>query len=277
MTDTKLVSDHYTHGGLLEAIRSTLEGLGISQEAVTVEDLAPLEEFHIGGRTASEGFLDQLRLCADDHVLDAGCGLGGTGRFVAHRYGSRITGIDLTDEYIQTGRALCDWVGLGRRVTLDQGSATATPYPSATFDKAYLMHVGMNIADKRLLMSELYRVLKPGALLGIYDVMRIGAGELSFPVPWASTAATSAVGTPDDYKTALRSAGFEIVAERNRREFALQSFARLQAVPGAAQAPPPLGTHILMGDTAAVKVRNVAENLAAGRVAPIELIARKES
>ena len=98
------VSRHYTHGSLTDAIRDGLASLGKAPGTVTVDDLAPVDEFHIGGRKASEDFLDQLGFRADKHVLDVGCGLGGAARFVASRYGSRVTGIDLTSEYVETGK-----------------------------------------------------------------------------------------------------------------------------------------------------------------------------
>ena len=277
MSDVDIVSNHYTHGSLLDAIRAGVEALGKSPDTVSVHDLGPVEEFHIGGRAATESFLDQLDLSSDHHVLDVGCGLGGASRFVAQQYGSRVTGIDLTQEYIETGRVLCSWVGLEHRIALDQGTATAMSYPDGTFDKAYMMHVGMNIADKQLLASELHRVLRPGGYLGIYDVMRAGDGDLTFPVPWAATAEASVVASPEEYKTALRAVGFQITAERNRRDFALDFFARLQASAIAAKGPPPLGLHILMGETAPMKVKNMIENISENRLAPVELIAEKSA
>ena len=275
MSDERVISNHYTHGSLLNSIRTGVDRLGKSLDTIRIEDLGPVEEFHIGGREASESFLDQLQLSSEDHVLDVGCGLGGTSRFVAYRYGSRVTGIDLTYEYIETGRIMCSWVGLERNVTLEQGCATALSYLADTFDKAYLIHVGMNISDKQTLASELYRVLKTGGRLGIYDVMRVGEGELIFPVPWANTAETSAVASPDEYKNALEMLGFRIVAERSRRDFALNFFARLQAKNEAANGPPPLGLHILMGETAPLKIKNMIENISTGRIAPVEIIAEK--
>ena len=277
MSDANLVSKHYTHGRLLDTIRTGVEALGKSPDTVSVEDLGPVDEFHIGGRVATESFLDQLGLRTEDHVLDVGCGLGGASRFVAQRYGCRVTGIDLTREYIETGRVLCSWVGLEDRIALDQGDATALSYSDGAFDKAYMMHVGMNIADKQRLIAELHRVIRPGGCLGIYDVMRIGNGDLTLPVPWAASADANAVASPDEYKDTLKAAGFQLLAERNRREFAVEFFARLQANAATAQGPPPLGLHILMGETAPVKVKNMIENISENRVAPVELIAEKLS
>jgi len=275
MADPTTVAAHYTHGGLLDAIRAGVEKLGKTPESVTVDDLAAVDEFHIGGRQASADFLGQLHLTADDQVLDIGCGLGGPARFVASQYRSRVTGIDLTNEYVETGNALCTWVGLGDRIALHQGSALSMPFANGEFTGGYMLHVGMNIEDKIRLCAEVYRVLQPGALFGIYDVMRIGDGDLVYPVPWATTAETSFVARPEQYRQALLAAGFTVLAERNRLEFAIAFFEQLRARTSAASGPPPLGLHILMGSSAAPKVQNMIANVAGGRLAPVELIARK--
>jgi SAM-dependent methyltransferase len=107
MTTQQDISTHYTHGNLIAAIRSGIESLGKTVNSVTVDDLAPVDEFHTGGRQASEHFLGQLDLTPEKHILDVGCGLGGPARFAASRYQCRVDGIDLTPEYIETGRVLC--------------------------------------------------------------------------------------------------------------------------------------------------------------------------
>jgi SAM-dependent methyltransferase len=269
------VSAHYTHGNLVAAIRAGVQSLGKTTDRITVDDLAPVDEFHVGGRQASEEFLGQLDLTPEKHILDVGCGLGGPARFVADRYKCHVSGIDLTPEYVETARVLCGWVGLTDLISLHQGSALATPFADRAFDGAYMLHVGMNIPDKAKLCSEVSRVLRPGALFGIYDIMRIGEGELTYPVPWATTAATSAVAEPGQYRAALLAAGFEVTAERNRRDFALAFFEQLRARTAAVGGPPPLGLHILMGKNAPDKIQNMMQNISNGRIAPVELIARK--
>jgi SAM-dependent methyltransferase len=149
------------------------------------------------------------------------------------------------------------------------------PFADRAFDRAYMLHVGMNIDDKPKLCSEVSRVLRSGSLFGIYDVMRIGDGELTYPVPWATTAASSALATPAQYREALQAAGFSVIAERNRRDFALAFFDQLRARTAAAGGPPPLGLHILMGRNTPDKVQNMIQNISNGRIAPVELIARK--
>ena len=275
MTDVAAVTDHYTHGSLVDAIRGGIEKLGKTTESVDVDDLGPVDEFHIGGRVATESFLDQLDINPGHHVLDVGCGLGGGSRFAANKYDCRVTGIDLTDEYVDTGNQLCSWVGLNDQIHLEVGDATALPHADNSFDRAYMLHVGMNIPDKESLAAEIYRVVRPGARVGIYDVMLVGSGDLVFPVPWASSPTESAVAESMTYISALEKAGFNIVSQRDRREFALDFFEQLQKKAVSTEGPPPLGLHILMGDTAPIKVRNMIDNISRNIIAPIELIAEK--
>ena len=273
MPDRRAVATHYARDTLLDSIEAGMVKLGLNRDSVSVEDLGPVDEFHIGGRIATERFLNDIALGATDHVLDIGCGLGGAGRFAAQQYGCRVTGIDLTDEYIDAGRKLCEWVGLQEQVCLEQGDATATPFSDDKFDKAYMLHVGMNIADKVALFFEIRRVLRAGGTFGIYDIMRVGQGELSYPVPWATMADGSALGSLEEYKQALQLAGFTVTAERSRRDFALDYFERMQAGMAAAGGPPPLGLHILMGKEAPAKLGNMIQGISQDRIAPIEIVA----
>jgi hypothetical protein len=138
-----------------------------------------------------------------------------------------------------------------------------------------MLHVGMNIEHKAALTVEINRVLKPGGYLGIFDVMRIGDGDLDFPLPWSSLPETSVVGTPDEYKKSLAGTGFKLIAERNRRDFAMAFFADLRTRMADSKGPPPLGLHILMGEKTSEKISNVVAQLSKNCIAPIELIAEK--
>jgi ubiquinone/menaquinone biosynthesis C-methylase UbiE len=275
MPNDKAVSDHYQHGHLLQAIEAGLAALGKSRDNVTVEDLGPVDEFHVGGRVATDHFLSQLKFSVEDHVLDVGCGLGGASRFVATEYESQVTGIDLTQEYVDTGNELSAWVGLGDKISLQQGSALEMPFANDSFSGAYMLHVGMNIADKAKLFAEVFRTLRPGSLFGVYDVMRQDDGDLAYPLPWARDERTSSLATPDEYVEILSNAGFEVVSRTSRREFALEFFRRQRALIRENGGPPPLGVHVLMQQNSEERVKNMVANLKRGSVAPAEIVARK--
>ena len=162
MSYEQQVSAHYQHGSLVQAIEAALMKLGKSNNTVTIEDLAAVDEFHIGGRQATDHLIEQLNFGDDYHVIDVGCGLGGASRYVASRFCNLVTGIDLTTEYIETGKLLTEWVKLNNRVRLEQGSAISMPFDSDVFDGGFMLHVGMNIEDKVALFAEVYRVLKTG-------------------------------------------------------------------------------------------------------------------
>ncbi len=275
MVDNNAVIDHYNKGDLLAVIKNALAAAGKSLDAVSADDLAPVDEFHIGGRQASVDFIGQLGLGPGDHLLDVGCGIGGPARFAAAAYGCRVTGLDITPAFIQAGRELNGWVGMSDQVRLEPGSALDMPFDGGRFDAVMMLHVGMNIADKAGLFAQAARVVKPGGLFGVYDVMRLGEGALDFPVPWAAGPETSALAAPADYRAAFSAAGFDIIAERDRHGFAVDFFVAMQKKSAAAGGPPPLGVHLLFGEQRAEIMGNMIGNLKAGRMGPVEMIGRR--
>lgn len=275
MDYSKEVSGHYHHGNLLSAIKAGLEKQGIQPQNASVENLGPVDEFHIGGRQASVHFLDLIEITPQRNILDIGCGLGGSARFAAKQYGAQITGIDLTAEYVETGQVLCDWVGLSDQVTLHHGSALSLPFADTSFGGAFMMHVGMNIPDKKALFAEVARVLKPGAKFGIYDIMKSNDEDLVYPIPWATTFETSWLSEPEEYRQALEANGFHVTIQNDRRDFAMDFFKKMKAASEASNGPPPLGLHVLMQQSTAEKIPNMVANLMAGRISPVEMIATK--
>jgi ubiquinone/menaquinone biosynthesis C-methylase UbiE len=267
------VAGHYSNSDLERAILDALIASGKDVMRLEPADLAPVDEFHTAGRRATIELAEQLDFRPDMHLLDIGCGIGGASRYFAEARGCRVTGIDLTDDYVRTAASLSRRVGLASKVTYRTASALALPFEAGSFDGAYLLHVGMNIQDKPRLFAEARRVLKRGATFAIFDVMRTGAGSLRFPLHWAATPQTSFVAGPAEYGAGLDAAGFDVVRERNRREFARQFFREL-AERTARDGVPPLGIHLLMKTEVAQKLDNYVSNLEAGLIAPVELICR---
>ncbi|MCW5738232.1 MAG: class I SAM-dependent methyltransferase [Enhydrobacter sp.] len=263
------VSQHYTHGGLEAALLDALQRAGKDLDALTYADLAVVDEFHIGGRPATRALGEQIDLPAGTRVLDIGCGIGGPARFFAAERGWKVDGVDLTAEYVDVAQALSRRVGMADAVTFRQASATALPFSDATFDGAYMLHVGMNIADKKAVFAEVRRVLRPGGIFGIYDAMRESDGTFAYPVPWSSEPATNHIDRPDAYRSALAAAGFSVIRERNRRDFALQAMQQRTVEAGK-----PIGLPVVMGAAAAQKLANMRTMIEGGVFAPYEIIAR---
>ncbi len=268
------IVEHYGAGELLAAIEAGIHALGKTTSTVTVEDLGPVDEFHVGGRAATTALCDRLGVGPDSEVLDIGCGIGGTARHLATTTGCRVIGVDLVPGYIEVARELTDWTGLADRISYEVGSALDLPIAADALDAATLIHVGMNIEDKQQLFGEAHRVLRPDGTLGVYDLMRVGDGDIGFPVPWASDSSTSFVAEVDAYEAALTAAGFEILETRNRREFALEFFAALSERTAEVGGPAPLGLHVIIGSAAADKLGNLIEAITGGTLAPVEITCR---
>jgi ubiquinone/menaquinone biosynthesis C-methylase UbiE len=275
MTNIAAVAAHYSIGDILGRIEAGLKKTGSNVASVTVDELSLVDEFHIGGRGATEHFFPQLEFESGKSVLDIGCGIGGGARFAAAKYDVKVEGVDLTDSYIEAGKVLNKWVGMEDQVSLQIGDAMSLSYSDESFDGAFTMHVCMNIEDKVSVFEEAFRVLKPGSVFGVYDVTKYSDGDCVFPLPWASDETTSFLATSDQYVQALESAGFIVESVVDRHEFAVEFFEAVKAKMADADGPPPLGIHVLMGADASTKVKNLTSNLLRGVVAPFEIIARK--
>jgi SAM-dependent methyltransferase len=268
------VAQHYAQHDLERKILDALVAAGKDLNRLTSSDLAPVDDNHTGGRQATAEFAAQIGFAPEMHILDVGCGIGGTARFFAEHYGCRVTGIDITEDFVHTAEALAKRVGLSERVTYRRASALALPFENQTFDGAYMMHVGMNIEDKPALFTEVRRVLKEGAAFGVYDVVLTGNGELGFPLPCALTPETAFIVGVADYRRALDAAGFQIEKERDRLDVA-RAFFRLEMARAAeGGGPPPLGIHILLKQEAPRIFANVVSLFERGVLAPVELFCR---
>lgn len=264
------VVSHYSHGELLAAILRGLTAMGKPTDPIDSDDLAAGDEFHIGGREATSALFDQVDWRPGMHVLDVGSGIGGPARYLARHRHARVTGVDLTPEFVEVARELTRRCGLANKVDFQLGNALQLPIPDSAIDAACLVHVGMNVEDKARLFAEVRRVLRPGSWFAIYDVMQVGTGQLDYPVLWARDADASFVSEPQTYRNLLTQAGFRVKRERDCREFSIQFFARLRA--SWADGPPPLSPHIVIGPDFAAKITNVVDAMRRELLAPTEII-----
>jgi ubiquinone/menaquinone biosynthesis C-methylase UbiE len=273
MSTEGTVAKHYGRGQLEEAILAAVARESKNPESLTAVDLAAVDEFHVGGLEAPQELAKNMELRAGMRLLDVGSGIGGPARYFAREHGCKVTGVDLTEEFVLVAESLTRRTKLDGLAEFRQGSALQLPFEAGTFDGAYMIHVGMNIADKGGIFREVRRVLKPAGLFTVFDIVRAGEGAIRYPVPWASGEESSFVGRRKDYRDALQNAGFEIAQERGRVAFGIEFTERVIARM-AQGGPPALGLHLLMGEKTPIMIRNVLTMMKEGVLEPVEFYAR---
>ena len=262
---------HYTRGDLAERILDALAAEGKDLERLSIDDLAPYDEFHIRGREATAELVRWAGLARDMRVLDVGCGLGGPSRYLAAVVGCEVVGIDLTPEYVAAATLFAARLGLSGRVSYREADALALPFGRETFDIAWSQHAAMNIADKPALYGEMFRVLRPGGKVALYDVCRGPGEEPAYPVPWAAERAISFLISPLELRDALEAAGFRIGYFHDATGEVLRSRA---GASGKAEPRPP-GVRLAMGEDWQTKIANLRLNLEQRRAAVVQVVAQR--
>ena len=255
------VRDHYRATGLMERLKAALAPLGPDDQPLTPQQLGALDQFHTRGLAATAELAALAGISADLSVLDVGSGVGGPARFLAAAYGCRVTGVDLSESFIDAARYLTERTGQSGQVSFQAANALALPFADGGFDVALLQHVAMNLADRPRLYQEIRRVLRLGGRLATFDIVLTG-GEPHYPVPWARTPATSFLLTGAATREAIETAGFRALAWQDDTQAARAWFAQLRA----SGPPPSPNLGVVMGPDAPERAANLGRSLMDGRL-----------
>lgn len=276
MTGTRQsVERFYAVPDILESILEALATMGTDSENLVPSDLAPVDEFHIRGRKATVELADSANIIPGSHILDVGCGLGGSARYLASKFKCHVTGIDLIKEYVEIATVLAKKVGLDKMVIFQPACALRMPFVPHTFDAVWTEHAQMNISDKSGFYSEIGRVLKPGGQLIFHDVFLGIGGEPHYPVPWADDSAISFLSEPTSLRQVIEDTGFRIIDWEDKSQSSLKWFrTAINKYPKKSR-PFPLGIHLLLGETCHIKFENIFRNLQEKRIVVIQAVAEK--
>ncbi|HEV2348129.1 MAG TPA: methyltransferase domain-containing protein [Actinocrinis sp.] len=265
-TDSPSSSNVYATGGTRERIENGLAEAGLNLDELTADQLSPIEHFHVSGPLATMALIDPLNIKAEDRVLDAGTGIGGTARYVANKFGAHVTAVDLTAEYVAAAQWLNELVGLDELIDVSEADVTDLPFEDGSFDLVVSQHVQMNIADKAKLYAETARVLAPGGRLAIWDVVAGSVEPLLFPVPWANNPEESHLAGVDELREILEAAGFEVDVWNDQTKSNAEFMRALLAAP-----PSPLGLHLFVPNVTE-KIVSVVESLEQDRARLIQAV-----
>jgi SAM-dependent methyltransferase len=210
-SDARAIEAYWRRDDVAEAILAALRARGADLDALTVAVLAPVDQFHGGGKPATDRLASLADPAPGTRVLDVGGGFGGPARTLAVERGCRVTSLDLTPSFVRAARMLTARLGLGGRVGHVVGDALHLPFPDGAFDLVWTQNSGMNIADKERLYQGFHRVLRPGGRLAIQEPMTGPVAPIVYPVMWARDASASFLRPPAEMRAAIEAAGFRLL------------------------------------------------------------------
>lgn len=209
-TQARAANEYWGREGLAEAMLAGLADAGKDLDALTIDDLASLDQFHGGGKAATQRLARLAGLEPGTRVLDVGGGIGGPSRTLVVEFGCQVTLVDPTESYVQAGQLLTERLGLTHRLTHRVGSGLDLPIEDGSFDMVWTQNSGMNVEDKARLYAEFYRVLRPDGRLAIQEPMAGPVQPPIFPLMWARDASTSFLRSPAEMRAVIVAAGFRV-------------------------------------------------------------------
>jgi len=165
-----VVTDFYDRHPINEAqILAALGRRGKDLRHLLPEDLYDWDQDHYGSLGAVAALAARAEIGPASSVLDVCAGLAGPARFLAHRLGCRVTGVDLSDGRCAAARRFTRLVGLERHVTVVRGDAQALPFGTGTFSAVVSQEGLLHVPDKAAALGECARVLRAGGRIAFSD------------------------------------------------------------------------------------------------------------
>ena len=254
-----LIENQYYTSELFEDIIERLKGQEVNLNQVSRDHLAGVDEIHLRGAEVSKEIVRELGL-GDSKLLDIGCGIGGPSRMLADEFNFKVTGIDISHEYIRTAQKLSELVRLEHKTKFIQADALELPFGKGSFDVVWTQHVQMNIHDKVKFYSEIERVLSDNGTFIYYDIFKQENGDVDYPVPWANNPSISFLETISTMNGILTDLGFTKMQSTDQTakasQFLLGLFEKIKL-----NGPPNLGLNVLMGSSTKEKLGNILKGL----------------
>ena len=268
------IADHWGTGDVFGRVTEAMKAASISLESATVEQMAPVDHLHARGFAATIELADVLPIREGQHIVDIGSGIGGPARYLAKRFKCKVSGVDITEPFVDAANKITALLNMQDLVDLRLGDGHKLPYADSTFDGGLTQHVTMNVEDRARFFSEAYRVLKPGAFFALTEHGLGPEGNPHYPCPWSDDGSGAFLVTPEQTVDFLADAGFVEIDVTETGDKYLAGYNRAIELAERGELPP-FGMHILLGDNGPAKTRNSALNIAERRTRPIQVVCAK--
>ena len=174
-----------------------------------------------GVRRRERYISDRLGLKPGVVVLDAGCGVGGPMREIAHHSGARIVGVTIVPQQVEKARRYNERAGLSQQCEVMLADFMDLPAADASYDRVYAIGSTCHAPDRTRVFEELLRVLKPGGLLAADECVLTGRYDPGDPEHQRIRHAFErGYGFPDmvtaaECRRSMIAAGFELLEARD--------------------------------------------------------------
>ena len=211
-THSNLVNVFYnTHPISESQVLDKLAQTGADTSILTVELLQHHDQDHFGGLAATDALARHAKINESTHVLDLCCGLGGPARYLAYHHGCRVTGVDMNTDRLDGAVRLTERTKLQDRVLFHHANALQTGLADETFDVIVSQEAFCHIPDKKTLIAECVRLLKPGGCIVYTDILARNSMTNEIRSRLESEMAFSELSTLEQYCHLLEEKGCQVV------------------------------------------------------------------
>ena len=266
------IKSHYYSENLTGKIFAALEKTEKNIHRLGIDDLTLIDQFHTGGPQATVRLMELANIKSGAEILDAGCGIGGSSRLIAKKYNQLVTGIDLSDQFIDTAQALTSSTGLSDQIHFQKGSLLDLPFKNGTFNAILCQQTLMNIQNKEKVFKEFNRVLGENGKLLLHEILKGKNDPIHYPVPWATEETISFLEPWDSMEQLILAAGFKKISVEDHTENAANLWLNAKEKDPSADMS---GAHLIFGATADLFEKTMNFNFKWDRIKVVEAVFEK--